>query len=54
MAIAAPQVISLMNALANASEEPVEKIIKALKALPQYIEASAEATKMSMTNGLNN
>jgi hypothetical protein len=51
MATTAPQVLDLMNALAAASEEHVEEIIKALKALPQCIEASAEATKMSSTKG---
>ena len=50
MATAAPQVLDLMNTLANASEEHVEEIIKALKALPQCIKASAEATKMSTTS----
>jgi hypothetical protein len=44
---AAPQILDLMNTLANASGPHVEEIIKALKALPQCIKASAEATKMS-------
>lgn len=54
MATAAPQVLDLMNTLANASEEHVEEIIKALKALPQCIKAtcSAEATKMRTTSGV--
>jgi hypothetical protein len=39
-----------MNTLANSSEAHVEEIIKALKALPQCIKASAEATKMSTTS----
>jgi hypothetical protein len=47
MATTAPQVLDLVNTLANASEAHVEEIIKALKALPQCIKASAEATKMS-------
>jgi hypothetical protein len=46
MATTAPQVLDPMNALANASEEHVEEIIKALKGLPQCMKASAEATKM--------
>jgi hypothetical protein len=50
MATAAPQVLDLMNTLADASEAHVEEIIKALKALPQCIKASAEATKMSTTS----
>jgi hypothetical protein len=50
MDTAAPQVLDLMNTLANASEAHVEEIIKALKALPQCIKASAEATKMSTTS----
>jgi hypothetical protein len=50
MATAAPQVLDLMTTLANASDEHVEEIIKALKALPQCIKASAEATKMSTTS----
>jgi hypothetical protein len=50
MATTAPQVLDLMNTLANASEAHVEEIIKALKALPQCIKASAEATKMSTTS----
>ena len=54
MATAASQVLDLMNTLANASEEHVEEIIKALKALPQCIKAtcSAEATKMRTTSGV--
>jgi hypothetical protein len=52
MATAAPQVLDLMNTLANASEEHVEEIIKALKALPKCIKASAEATKMRTTSGV--
>jgi hypothetical protein len=48
MATAAPQAIDLvMNTFANASEEHVEEIIKALKALPQCMKANTEATKMS-------
>jgi hypothetical protein len=47
MSTAAPQILDLMNTLANASGPHVEEIIKALKALPQCIKASAEATKMS-------
>jgi hypothetical protein len=39
-----------MKTLANSSEAHVEEIIKALKALPQCIKASAEATKMSTTS----
>jgi hypothetical protein len=52
MATAAPQVLDLMNTLADASEEHVEEIIKALKALPQCIKASAEATKVRTTSGV--
>ena len=53
MATTAPQAIDLMmNSLASASEEHVEEIIKALKALPQCIKASAEVTKMSTTSGV--
>jgi hypothetical protein len=47
VATAAPQILDLINTLANSSEAHVEEIIKALKALPQCIKASAEATKMS-------
>jgi hypothetical protein len=48
MATAAPQAIAIvMDTLANASEEHVEEIIKALKALPQCMKANTEATKMS-------
>jgi hypothetical protein len=48
MATAAPQAIALvMDTLANASEEHVEEVIKALKALPQCMKANIEATKMS-------
>jgi hypothetical protein len=54
MDTAAPQVLDLMNILANATEAHVEEIIKALKALPQCIKAtcSAEATKMRTTSGV--
>ena len=52
MDTAAPQVLDLMNILANATEAHVEEIIKALKALPQCIKAGAEATKMSTTTGV--
>jgi hypothetical protein len=52
MATAAPQVLDLMNSHAKASEEHVEEIIKALKALPKCIKASAEATKMRYTSGV--
>jgi len=48
MATAAPQAIDLvMNTFANASEEHVEEIIKALKALPQCMKANTEAINMS-------
>ena len=50
MDTAAPQVPDLTNTLADASDEHVEEIIKALKALPQCIKASAEATNMSTTS----
>jgi hypothetical protein len=52
MATAAPQVLDLMNTLANATEAHVEEIIKALKALPQVMKTSAEATKMRTTSGV--
>jgi hypothetical protein len=52
MDTAAPQVLDLMNILANATEAHVEEIIKALKALPQCIKAGAEATKMSTKSGV--
>jgi hypothetical protein len=52
MATTAPQVLDLMNTLAHATEEHVEEIIKALKALPQCLKASAEATKMSTASGV--
>jgi hypothetical protein len=47
VATAAPQILDLMNTLANSSEA---EIIKALKALLQCIKASAEATKMRTTS----
>lgn len=52
MAAASPQVTHLMNVFTNASEEHVVEIIKALKALPQCVKVSEEATKMSTTNGV--
>ena len=48
MATAAPQAIALvMDSLSNASEEHVEEIITALRALPQCRKADAEALTIS-------
>ncbi|OQO00614.1 hypothetical protein B0A48_13104 [Cryoendolithus antarcticus] len=43
---------ALVNIFSTASEEHVEEIIKALKALPQLMKAKTEVTKMKTKHGL--
>jgi hypothetical protein len=46
------EALALVNTFASASEEHVEEVIKALRALPQRMNAKGAATRMKAKHGL--